>query len=119
MKHPGKNLRPLRLAHGASTPTQLLLQYPPGEVTVVKICDASGVHTNDVARYFGSREELLRQAIEAAFLGVFLQTGGEDTTRLNVVLEGNVDVMQLSQARGRTSFSREHYSFKPWAHSQR
>jgi AcrR family transcriptional regulator len=85
-----------------STTTQLLLQYPPGEVTVAKICDASGVHTDYVARYFGSREELLSQAIEAAFLGVFLKTSGEDTTRLNVVLEGNVDVMQLSQARVRT-----------------
>ena len=85
-----------------STTTQLLLQYAPGEVTVAKICDASGVHTDYVARYFGSREELLSQAIEAAFLGVFLKTSGEDTTRLNVVLEGNVDVMQLSQARVRT-----------------
>ena len=55
-----------------------------------------------MARYFGSREQLLSQAIEAAFLGVFLQTSGDDTTRLNVVLEGNVDVMQLSQARVRT-----------------
>jgi AcrR family transcriptional regulator len=85
-----------------STTSQLLLQYAPGEVTVAKICDASGVHTDHVARYFGSREELLSQAIEAAFLGVFLKTSSEDTTRLNVVLEGNVDVMQLSQARVRT-----------------
>ena len=37
-----------------STTTQLLLQYAPGEVTVAKICDASGVHTDYVARYFGS-----------------------------------------------------------------
>ena len=85
-----------------STTTQLLLQYAPGEVTVAKICDASGVHTDYVARYFGSREELLSQAIEAAFLGVFLKTSSDDTTRLNIVLEGNVDVMALSQARVRT-----------------
>lgn len=82
--------------------SQLLLQHVPGEVTVARICEKAGVHTDYVARYFGSREELMCQAIEAAFLGVFLRTGGEDTTRLEVVLEGQVDVMQLSQARVRT-----------------
>jgi AcrR family transcriptional regulator len=82
--------------------SQLLLQYVPAEVTVARICDASGVHTDYVVRYFGSREELMCQSIEAAFLGVFLKTSSDDTTRLNVVLEGNVDVMQLSQARVRT-----------------
>lgn len=82
--------------------SQLLLQHVPGEVTVARICEKAGVHTDYVARYFGSREELICQAIEAAFLGVFLRTGGEDTTRLGVVLEGQVDVMQLSQARVRT-----------------
>jgi AcrR family transcriptional regulator len=82
--------------------SQLLVQHVPGEVTVARICERAGVHTDYVARYFGSREELMCQAIEAAFLGVFLRTGGEDTTRLEVVLEGQVDVMQLSQARVRT-----------------
>lgn len=82
--------------------SQLLVQHVPGEVTVARICEKAGVHTDYVARYFGSREELMCQAIEAAFLGVFLRTGGEDTTRLEVVLEGQVDVMQLSQARVRT-----------------
>jgi len=82
--------------------SQLLLEFVPGEVTVVRICEKAGVHTDYVVRYFGSREELLSQAIEAAFLGVFLRTNGEDSSRLNVVLEGSVDVMQLSQARVRT-----------------
>jgi AcrR family transcriptional regulator len=82
--------------------SQLLVQYPPGEVTVARICEKAGVHTDYVARYFGSREELMCQAIEAAFLGVFLKTGSEDTTRLGVVLEGQIDVMQLAQARVRT-----------------
>jgi len=81
---------------------QLLLQYVPADVTVARICDASGVHTDYVVRYFGSREELLSQAIEAAFLGVFLRTNGDDSSRLSVVLDGNVDVMQLAQARVRT-----------------
>lgn len=82
--------------------SQLLLQYVPADVTVARICEASGVHTDYVVRYFGSREELMCQAIEAAFLGVFLKTSSDDTTRLNIVLEGNVDVMALSQARVRT-----------------
>jgi AcrR family transcriptional regulator len=81
---------------------QLLLQNVPGEVTVARICDAAGVHTDYVARYFGSREELICQAIDAAFLGVFLNTDNEESSRLNIVLEGNIDVMQLAQARVQT-----------------
>ncbi|MEY4995953.1 MAG: hypothetical protein RLZ67_678 [Actinomycetota bacterium] len=82
--------------------SQLLVQHVPGEVTVARICEKAGVHTDYVARYFGSREELMCQAIEAAFLGVFLKTESEDKSRLSVVLEGHVDVMQLAQARVRT-----------------
>ena len=85
-----------------SATSQLLVQHVPGEVTVARICEKAGVHTDYVARYFGSREELMCQAIETAFLGVFLKTGSEDTTRLAIVLEGQVDVMQLAQARVRT-----------------
>jgi hypothetical protein len=55
-----------------------------------------------VVRYFGSREELLCQAVEAAFLGVFLSTNDGATTRLNLVLEGKSDVQKLAQARTRT-----------------
>ena len=81
---------------------QLLLEYVPGEVTVVRICEKAGVHTDYVVRYFGSREELLCQAVEAAFLGVFLKTNNEETTRLNMVLEGKVTDVQLAEARLRT-----------------
>ena len=82
--------------------SQLLLIYVPAEVTVLRICEKAGVHTSSVVRYFGSREELLCQAIEAAFLGVFLSTEAENSSRLNVVLEGDPDVMKLAQARVRT-----------------
>ena len=82
--------------------SQLLLEYVPGEVTVVRICEKAGVHTDYVVRYFGSREELLCQAVEAAFLGVFLKTNNEETTRLNVVLAGKVTDVQLAEARLRT-----------------
>jgi len=81
---------------------QLLLKSPPAEVTVVRICEKAGVHTDYVVRYFGSREELLSQSIEAAFMGVFVQTNSDETTRLNLVLEGNVDVLKLAKARMQT-----------------
>ncbi len=82
--------------------SQLLLIYVPGEVTVLRICEKAGVHTSYVVRYFGSREELLCQAVESAFLGVFLSTESDHSSRLDVVLEGRVDVMELAQARART-----------------
>jgi AcrR family transcriptional regulator len=85
-----------------SATNQLLLTFAPGEVTVARICDAANVHTDYVARYFGSRDELMCQAIEAAFLGIFLKTSNKETTRLNLVLEGKVDFMQLAEARVRT-----------------
>lgn len=82
--------------------SQLLLELAPGEVTVARICEKAGVHTDYVARYFGSREELMCQSIDAAFIGVFLSTNNPDIPRLNIVLEGNADVMELSRARVRT-----------------
>lgn len=89
----------MRMMHATN---QLLLQYVPGEVTVARICDAAGVHTDYVARYFGSREELMCQAIDAAFLGVFLNAKNEESSRLSIVLEGNVDFMQMAKARVQT-----------------
>ena len=85
-----------------SATSQLLIENVPGEVTVQRICEKAGVHTSYVVRYFGSREELLCQAVEAAFLGVFLTTSNEETTRLNVVLAGKVTDVQLAEARLRT-----------------
>ena len=82
--------------------SHLLIEFPPAEVTVLRICDKAGVHTDYVARYFGSREELLCQSIEAAFLGVFLKTEADETSRLQIVLDNDVDVMQMARARIRT-----------------
>jgi len=81
---------------------QLLLKFSPADVTVVRICEKAGVHTDYVVRYFGSREELLSQAVEAAFLGFFVQTESDTSTRLNLVLEADVDVLKLSKARMQT-----------------
>jgi len=82
--------------------SQLLLDNVPGEVTVARICERDGVHTDYVVRYFGSREELLCQAVESAFLGVFLSTDSGEPTRINLVLEGKVDIEKLARARMRT-----------------
>ena len=82
--------------------SHLLIQLPPAEVTVQRICEKAGVHTDYVVRYFGSREELLCQSIEAAFLGVFLKTESKETSRLQVILDDDVDVMQMARARIRT-----------------
>lgn len=82
--------------------SQLLLENAPGEVTVARICEKAGVHTDYVARYFGSREELMCQSIDAAFVGVFLSTNNPDIPRVSLILEGNINVMELSRARVRT-----------------
>ena len=81
---------------------QLLLEFAPSDVSVVRICEKAGVHTDYVVRYFGSREELLSQSIEAAFMGVFVQTNSDETTRLKLVLDGNIDVLKLAKARMQT-----------------
>ena len=81
---------------------QLLLEFAPADVTVVRICEKAGVHTDYVVRYFGSREELLCQSIEGVFLGYFVKTENDKTTRLNLVLEGDVDVLRLAKVRMQT-----------------
>ena len=85
-----------------SATVQLLLEFAPSDVTVVRICEKAGVHTDYVVRYFGSREELLSQAVESAFLGYFVKTESDEATRLKLVLEGNIDVMKLAKARMQT-----------------
>ena len=81
---------------------QLLLKSSPADVTVVRICEKAGVHTDYVVRYFGSREELLSQAVEAAFLGFFVKTESDVSTRLNLVLESDEDAMRLAKVRMQT-----------------
>ena len=81
---------------------QLLLKSSPADVTVVRICEKAGVHTDYVVRYFGSREELLSQAVEAAFLGYFVKTESDASTRLNLVLESDDDAMKLAKVRMQT-----------------
>lgn len=88
-----------RMVEAAS---QLLLEYTPAEVTVALICERAGVHIDYVARYFGSRDELLCQAIEYAFPDAFLNTEGKDTSRLELLLQGDVYLTKFARARVRT-----------------
>jgi len=81
---------------------QLLLTSSPAEVTVVRICEKAGVHTDYVVRYFGSREELLSQAVEAAFLGYFVKTENDASTRLKLVLDSDDNAMRLAKVRMQT-----------------
>ena len=85
-----------------SATVQLLLEFAPSDVTVVRICEKARVHTDYVVRYFGSREELLSQAVESAFLGYFVKTESDEATRLKLVLDGNIDVLKLAKARMQT-----------------
>ena len=80
---------------------RLLLQFHPAEVTVARICEKAGVHSDYVVRYFGSRDELLCQAVEAAFSTFFSDNDGKDATRLQVIVE-EADAMVMAKARVRT-----------------
>ena len=82
--------------------SQLIVENVPGDVTVARICEKAGVHTDYVARYFGSREELLCQSIEAAFQGIFLKTNAKETSALEVALVDYLDLAKLREARART-----------------
>ena len=84
-----------------SATAHLLLNNPPERVTVQKICQAADVHTDYVVRYFGSREELLCQAIEAAFVGVILREDG-NTSRIDDTLANTAGLLEKAHARFRT-----------------
>ena len=84
-----------------SATANLLLNNPPERVTVQKICQAADVHTDYVVRYFGSREELLCQAIEAAFVGVILREDG-NTSRIDDTLANTAGILEKAHARFRT-----------------
>ena len=84
-----------------SATANLLLNNPPERVTVQKICQAADVHTDYVVRYFGSREELLCQAIEAAFVGVILREDGS-TSRIDDTLANTAGLLEKAHARFRT-----------------
>jgi AcrR family transcriptional regulator len=59
------------------------------------------VHHDYVARYFGSREELMIQTIEAAVLGTILAADDKGTDPVSA-LDANENIMAMVNARLRT-----------------
>jgi AcrR family transcriptional regulator len=80
---------------------QLLLAHPPADVTVHMISAKAGVHHDYVARYFGSREELMIQTIESAVLGTILSADDKETD-IVTALDANANLMAMVSARMRT-----------------
>ena len=81
---------------------QLLLVNPPADVTVHMISAAAGVHHDYVARYFGSREELMIQTIESAVLGTVLSADDSGKTDPVSAIDSNEKLMAMVNARLRT-----------------
>ena len=81
---------------------QLLLIHPPEDVTVHMISAAAGVHHDYVARYFGSREELMIQTIESAVLGTVLSADDNGKTDPVTAINANANLMAMVSARMRT-----------------
>jgi AcrR family transcriptional regulator len=80
---------------------QLLIAHPPADVTVHMISAKAGVHHDYVARYFGSREELMIQTIESAVLGTILSADDKETD-IVTALDANANLMAMVSARMRT-----------------
>lgn len=79
----------------------LLLVHPPADVTVHMIADTAGVHHDYIARYFGSREELLIQSAEAPMTGVLTAaqfSGGAD---LRLSVNPGEDLFKMAGVRYR------------------
>ena len=81
---------------------QLLLTHPPADVTVHMISAAAGVHHDYVARYFGSREELMIQTIESAVFGTLLAADDSGKTNPVSIIDSNEKMMAMVNARMRT-----------------
>ena len=79
----------------------LLLTTPPGDVTVHKIAKTAGVHHDYVARYFGSREELLARAIDHATLEFVVKIAPSNSEQLREKLTNNPDAIALGALRSR------------------
>lgn len=81
---------------------QLLLAHPPADVTVHMISAAAEVHHDYVARYFGSREELMIQTIESAVFGTLLAADDSGKTNPVSTIVSNEKMMAMVNARMRT-----------------
>lgn len=79
----------------------LLLKLPPADVTVHRIAKAADVHHDYVARYFGSREELLVRALDHGTLDTALKLGTTNVEQLSGYFTDNQDVVAMFTLRAR------------------
>ncbi len=79
----------------------LLLVHPPADVTVHMIADAAGVHHDYIARYFGSREELLIQSAEAPITGVLTAAQFSGGANLRSSVNPAEDLFKMAAVRYR------------------
>ena len=81
--------------------TDLLLALPPAEVTVHRISEGAGVHHDYVARYFGSREELLARAVEHATIKTVVELNPTNMEQALSIITTDGEALRLFALRGK------------------
>ena len=79
----------------------LLLVHPPADVTVHMIADAAGVHHDYIARYFGSREELLIQSVETPVTDILIEAGISSGANMRFGVNPTEDMFKMAAVRYR------------------
>ena len=79
----------------------LLLVHPPADVTVHMIADAAGVHHDYIARYFGSREELLIQSAETPMTDILTVARISGGANMRFGVNPTEDMFQMAAVRYR------------------
>ena len=79
--------------------TDLLTTTSPADLTVHLITSTAGVHHDYVARYFGSREELLVQAVEHSTQAVLLRSNQNYSDRIRHAIANDNELLILASVR--------------------
>ena len=79
----------------------LILTTPPANITVHMISNRAGVHHDYIARYFGSREEVLIQASEQVLLGVSTNLRRSTSVSVMVGVDSSSTTFEMAGARYR------------------
>lgn len=79
--------------------TDLLTTTAPADLTVHLITSTAGVHHDYVARYFGSREELLVQAVERSTHSVLLRSNHNYSDRIRQAIANDNELLMLASVR--------------------
>jgi AcrR family transcriptional regulator len=79
--------------------TDLLTTTSLADLTVHLITSTAGVHHDYVARYFGSREELLVQAVEHSTQAVLLRSDQNYSDRIRYAIANDNELLILASVR--------------------